>query len=122
MTLKISARTVAPRLYHEKKASTFLAKRRASLRLVSERTNSRRNVLCFQWAFPEFFRRRQDAENSPRRINEFVLLHFAVPLRLRALARNSFFAAFRRLQNRGLMEQAASGETVETQQERIHQI
>ena len=45
-----------------------LAKRRASLRLVSEGTNSRRNVLCFQCGSPEFFRRRQDAKNeSPGR-------------------------------------------------------
>ena len=37
-----------------------LAKRRTSLRLVSEGMNSRREVLCFQWAFCEFIRRRKD--------------------------------------------------------------
>jgi hypothetical protein len=33
-------------------------------RLVSEGTNSRRNVLCFQWAVSEFFRRRQERQEK----------------------------------------------------------
>jgi hypothetical protein len=42
----------------------FLAKHRASLRLVSEGMNSRREVFCFQWAFCEFFRRRKERKEE----------------------------------------------------------